>query len=220
MSEPLHIIRSNRRTLALEVNDQAEIVVRSPRSVDEQTIHNFVASKARWIKKQLAKILKQGPRAAYTYKDGELLLYLGEHYPLRLVSEQRSFYFNNGFFLSEIQHHRAKEIIINWYKKEAKKHLQARTKTLAARHHLAFRAIRITGATTRWGSCGHRGTLNFSWRIIMAPPAIIDYVISHELAHLSIKNHSQKFWQHVKEICPAYEAAHQWLKDHGSRLKL
>ena len=72
--------------------------------------------------------------------------------------------------------------------------------------------VRITSAKTRWGSCSAKGGLNFSWRLLLAPPEAVDYVVVHELAHLVEFNHSPRFWAIVKGILPDYKARRQSLK--------
>ena len=90
--------------------------------------------------------------------------------------------------------------------------VSARVKHYAQREHLIPGRIRITDAKTCLGSCGYRGTLNFCWRLVLAPLWVVDYVVAHELAHLVERNHSRKFWQKVETIFPDYKKAHEWLK--------
>jgi hypothetical protein len=85
---------------------------------------------------------------------------------------------------------------------------------------LVYASLRITSARRRWGSCGPKGTLNFSWRLVMAPPPVIDYVIVHELAHLEIRNHSRLFWERVARWSPDYKQQQAWLKANGRLLSL
>lgn len=80
--------------------------------------------------------------------------------------------------------------------------------------------ITIRDQKTRWGSCSARGTLSFNWRLMLAPPAILDYVVVHELCHLTHMNHSAAFWQKVESVYPDYRTARKWLKDHGQELVL
>jgi hypothetical protein len=80
--------------------------------------------------------------------------------------------------------------------------------------------IRITDARQRWGSCTQKGGLNFSWRLIQVPPEIFDYVVVHELVHISQPDHSKKFWAKVRKIMPDYEQRRNWLKDHEWLLKI
>ncbi len=83
-----------------------------------------------------------------------------------------------------------------------------------------YKSIRITSARTRWGSCSSKGNLSFTWRLVMAPPQVIDYVVAHELAHLQVRNHSPAFWQKVKTIMPDYLQYRRWLDAHGHLLTL
>ncbi|MFH1781264.1 MAG: M48 family metallopeptidase, partial [Patescibacteria group bacterium] len=72
----------------------------------------------------------------------------------------------------------------------------------------------------RWGSCSSRGSIYFNWRVIMAPPLVIDYIIVHEMSHLIHRNHSPKFWKQVELILPDYKVRKKWLRDHGDRMDL
>ncbi len=83
-----------------------------------------------------------------------------------------------------------------------------------------YNRITIRDQKTRWGSCSAKGTLSFNWRLMLAPPAILDYVVVHELCHLTHMNHSPAFWQAVGEVYPDYRIARKWLKDHGQELAL
>ncbi len=90
----------------------------------------------------------------------------------------------------------------------------------ATKHGFEFKKIRISSARTRWGSCSTLGTLSFTWRLVLAPLDVLDYVVVHELCHLSELNHSKKYWGLVEEILPDYKARRTWLKENGGRLKL
>lgn len=83
-----------------------------------------------------------------------------------------------------------------------------------------YSRITIRDQKTRWGSCSAKGTLSFNWRLMLAPPAILDYVVVHELCHLTHMDHSPAFWQAVESVCPDYRTARKWLKDHGQELVL
>lgn len=81
-----------------------------------------------------------------------------------------------------------------------------------------FQQLRISSANTRWGSCSGRGTISLNWRLIVAPPGVLDYVIVHELLHFVEPNHSANFWRGVERVIPDYKRDRQWLKDNGNRL--
>ena len=79
-------------------------------------------------------------------------------------------------------------------------------------------SVRINNARSRWGSCGAKGTINFSWRLALAPSAVIDYVVVHELAHLIERNHSARFWRRVAEVIPDHNLHRRWLRQNGHLL--
>ncbi len=98
--------------------------------------------------------------------------------------------------------------------------MEERVPGFAARYHLTYQRIKISSARTRWGSCSSRGTLSFTWRLVMAPLPVIDYVVIHELAHLIERNHSNRFWQQVGSMEPDYAKYRSWLKENSPRLTL
>jgi len=83
-----------------------------------------------------------------------------------------------------------------------------------------YHSITIRDQKTRWGSCSSRGTLSFNYRLIFAPPAVLDYVVVHELCHLTHMNHSADFWNKVASVMPDYKQHRKWLKEHGGELTL
>lgn len=108
--------------------------------------------------------------------------------------------------------------VLDFLCREAGRDLADRVKHHAAIVGLEPRAITIKDTTTRWGSCTHDRRLAFSWRIVMAPPAVLDYLAAHEVAHFREMNHSPNFWALCRELCPEMEAGKAWLKRHGSGL--
>ena len=109
--------------------------------------------------------------------------------------------------------------LADFLKREARKELG----TLVEKHTKAVgrpaKAIRLKDTSSRWGSCTSDGTLSFSWRIMMAPPTVIDYLVAHEVAHLKEMNHGPKFWALCKELCPRTDEARAWLKRNGGALQ-
>jgi predicted metal-dependent hydrolase len=101
---------------------------------------------------------------------------------------------------------------------EAKRDLAVAVKRYCARLGVVARRITVRDTTSRWGSCSARGALSFSWRLVLAPPMVLDYLAAHEVAHLRELNHSPRFWRLVKLACPQTDEAEEWLKRHGSDL--
>ncbi len=101
------------------------------------------------------------------------------------------------------------------YRKEARRRIAERTAYFAEKMGVDYGRIAIKAAKTRWGSCSAQGNLNFHWKLILMPPAILDYVVVHELAHRIEMNHSPRFWAQVERILPDYRERRQWLKENG-----
>jgi len=102
--------------------------------------------------------------------------------------------------------------------REAKKELAKAVRHYGARLEVAPKRITVRDTKSRWGSCSARGNLNFSWRLIMAPPFVLDYLAAHEVAHLKEMNHSPRFWRLVSSACAKTIEAERWLKRHGTEL--
>lgn len=108
--------------------------------------------------------------------------------------------------------------LLAWMKQQARRELDQRVNRHARTLGVRPRRLRITDTTSRWGSCSTTRTLSFSWRIVMAPPEVIDYLAAHEVAHLVEMNHSSRFWDLTHSLCPHTDSSKRWLKTHGSRL--
>ena len=212
------IIRSNRRTLALQIAPDASLIVRAPERVSKKTILAFVQRKLKWIlhHQKLARETYR-PSVKREFVNGEGFLYLGDWHTLFVIQDVRQPLVINEkkFLLSESFLPDAKRLFEHWYRKQAYAVITDRVRRYAKTANLSFKRISITGARKRWGSCGPKGTLNFSWRLIMAPMKVVDYVIVHELAHLEERNHSRKFWDKVRLLFPNYQPAETWLKAHS-----
>jgi len=105
-----------------------------------------------------------------------------------------------------------------WVRTEAKKLLDVRAAAHAETLAVSYKRISIGDMSSRWGSCSATGTLRFNWRLLMAPPLVLDYVAAHEVAHLREMNHSDKFWAEVAKCVPDHKALRRWLKTEGSDL--
>ncbi|MCT4655418.1 MAG: M48 family metallopeptidase [Cohaesibacter sp.] len=108
--------------------------------------------------------------------------------------------------------------VTDWLKKQAREDLSDAVDCHAKALDVKPSSIRIKDTTSRWGSCSSARVLSFSWRIIFAPPFVLNYLAAHEVAHLREMNHSPRFWAHVEDICPDFEEAKVWLKQYGRDL--
>ncbi len=215
------LIRAKRRTVALIIERDGTLTVRAPKRVNLDDIEKFIREKTDWIIRTRAKIKSVVEIPNKQYTDGERFLFLGNEYALKLVKPQRpALKFESGFTLGAAAQIRAEQVFIRWYKEQALRVFSERVKFYASLHGFSPKQVKVTSAKTRWGSCSSSGTLNFTWRLVMAPLAVIDYVVLHELAHLRVKNHSPKFWRVVEEVCPEYKKQRKWLKENGEKLSL
>ena len=108
--------------------------------------------------------------------------------------------------------------VTDFLKREARRDLEAAVDRHAARAGVSPKRLVLRDTSSRWGSCSHRGNLNFSWRLILAPPYVLDYLAAHEVAHIAHMNHSPMFWKLTKHLFPETERAEAWLKFHGAGL--
>lgn len=214
------IIRSHRRTVGLEINQEANLIVRAPRRASLTFIEEVVQKHQAWILRRQA-IAKQRHQIAppKQFITGEKFLYLGNQYPLHMLSSAGAgLYFDKAFYLAELQRNQAHKLFVKWYRTAAYQTLTDRATFYALQMGLNYRKIRLSSAKRQWGSCSIKGNLSFCWRLVMAPMVVIDYVVVHELTHLIHRNHNEKFWQHVANIMPSYQEQRRWLRQQGHQL--
>ena len=168
------ILRSSRRTIAIQVKD-GKVLVRAPYRLGKDIIAKFVSEKQGWIQKQLNK-----------QAENTLPPFTKEA-------------------LQELS-------------REAARVLPARTALLAKQMGVTYNRVTIRFQKTRWGSCSTKGNLNFNGLLMLAPKAVQDYVILHELCHRKEMNHGSIFWALVEQHMPDYRQCKAWLKTEGSRL--
>ena len=215
------LVRSRRKTIALIIERDSSLTVRAPMRVSSDAIEAFVHEHAAWILRKQDAIKAVVDIPSRQYVDGETFLFLGSSYDLKLVRPQRpSLNFDSGFYLSYTAQKKGAQVFTRWYKERALDVISARVAEFAKQYGFSPKQVKISSAKTRWGSCSPDGTLNFTWRLVLAPLDVIDYVVVHELAHLRVHNHSQKFWRVVESILPEYKIQRKWLRVHGEKLTL
>jgi len=215
------IIRSKRKTLALIVKADGSVIVRAPMRASLKLIKEFVQNNASWIEKKRTQALAAQPPAPKQYLSGERFTYLGNAYPLEIVKGQKKpLMLESNFKLAESARGNARLVFERWYRGQAKHILNERVDSYASQYDFQYKKIGITSARTRWGSCRPNGSLNFSWRLVMAPMEVVDYVVVHELVHTVFHNHSKQFWQKVEELMPDYKERRKWLRKNGQQLMI
>ena len=215
------IVRSNRKTVALIVTQDATLVVRAPVFTPMEHIERLVNKKSSWIRQKIAEVIKRSKPITKEFVDGEGFLYLGKLYELHIVDDASLMIkLKDRLYISKNVLPHARQAIAQWYKEQALRVIRERCAWYAKITGCKPASVKITNAQKRWGSCGPRGTLNFSWRLIMAPVEVIDYLVVHELVHIGQPDHSRLFWAKVKSILPDYKKREKWLKQNGRLLTL
>lgn len=219
--EASQIVRSKRKTIALIVKPDGSLIVRAPLRTPDETIQEFIQRNTGWVTRKQAEALAALPPAPKQYVTGELFLYLGKPYPLFVAEGQKQpLLFDESFKLADAAQSNASLIFEQWYRARAKKIIGERVDLYARQHNFQYGRIGITSARTRWGSCSPNGSLNFSWRLIMAPMESIDYVVLHELVHTVVHNHSRQFWNKVEGLMPDFQERRKWLRTNAQKLML
>ena len=213
------LTRSKRKTVALYIR-KAGVEVRAPLKMPKRDIDKFVASKENWIKNKLTQVCeRQEQRENFTLDYGSTVLYRGKQYPIAAKAGNRVGFDDTAFYMPpELTSEKIKAACVQVYRMLAKRDLTERTLDFAKRMGVTPTAVKINGAKTRWGSCSGKKNINFSWRLIMADDFVIDYVVVHELAHLTEMNHSAKFWAIVEGILPDYKVRQKRLKELQKKL--
>lgn len=217
------IVRTDRKTIAITIQKDGRIIIRAPRHTSNARIQQFMVEKQDWIlSKQRAAQERAATIPCHQFQPGEIFLYLGNSYPLEWSewANPRLELIDGRFLLAANFTHNAGGAFTHWYRQQAKTVISERVRLFADIHRLHYDGVSITAARTRWGSCSAKGRLRFTWRLMMAPLPVVDYVVVHELAHLVVKNHSQLFWGQVASMMSDYAQFRQWLKDYGHQLFL
>jgi len=217
------IMRSKRKTIGLEITPTAELIVRAPLKASFEELNKVVLKKRTWIERN-QRFFKENYKRIKPkdFIEGEEFLYLGNILRLKITydTDVPLILNHNYFHLSDNFIDDARGLFENWYREQAKKKIDERVAYYCWLMGVESRRVKITNALKRWGSCATNGNLNFSWRLIMAPLRVIDYLVVHELSHIEVKNHSQEFWSKVGRIIPDFRQDDRWLGDNGHFLVL
>ena len=207
------LTRSKRKTVALYIRNGG-VEVRAPLKMPVADIDKFVASKEKWIQTKLAQSTERAEqRENFTLAYGDTVTYRGRPYPIIVKDGGQIGFDDERFYLPpDLTPEQVKHACVQIYRMLAKRDLTDKVLSFAKQMNVMPISVKINGATTRWGSCSNKKSLNFSWRLIMADDDVIDYVVVHELAHITEMNHSARFWAIVSGILPDYKERQNRLK--------
>ena len=187
------IIRSNRKTLAIQINPDLSVTVRAPMYAPQSDIERILREKEGWIQKHIEKIREQEAKRKKT--QGEKDEY-GESVESEYLTNEE----------------------IKKLADKALQHIPKRISYYAKQIGVTYGKITIRNQKTRWGSCSSKGNLNFNCLLMLTPPEVIDYVVVHELCHRKEMNHSGAFWAEVEKVLPDYKKQVKWLKENGGQI--
>ncbi len=196
------LIRSRRKTLAICVQRGGSVVIRAPLKMANATIEAFVQSRRNWIREKSDQMAELAEHREFEIVEGSALPLLGREYPVLFGS--RTMFDGNQFVLCSDSPENRKKELIRLYQALAEKYLSGRVSYFSGLTGWTHTGVRIGKSNTYWGSCSGKNKLNFSWKLILAEPALVDYVIVHELAHTVEHNHSANFWRLVQSLLPDY----------------
>jgi predicted metal-dependent hydrolase len=221
-------IRRSDRARRARINvsaDGVEVVV--PRRMALRQVVPFVEEKRPWIERTLRRIREAEEAAAVRLVDGGSVPYLGSSLLLSVRVEPgrvRSFVSMRGDVLEVFVGSRGVEAVRSaleaWYRRRARLEVAPRLDAACARAGVSYTRLSIRAQRTRWASCSSQGAMSFNWRLLLAPPEILDYVVEHEVAHLSVLDHSPRFWRLLGSRSPAYREHERWLRRNGPALRL
>lgn len=218
------LTRRQRRTIGFHVTAQG-LEIRAPHRVSHAHIKQAIEAKKPWIQRQLQRLEKrqiwwQDPKEVWRL--GGQFPYLGQ--PLALQQGQRQQPYLSAATLNHAGQPRPfylpptardaetiYEICKQWLRAQGQQYLWQRLKLIGQAHGLRAKQLRLGWSTRHWGWCRSDGTIMLNWRLMHYPPALSDYIIAHELAHLVHMNHSPEFWQWVEILYPDYQSAKQEL---------
>ncbi|NTG47696.1 M48 family metallopeptidase [Agrobacterium rhizogenes] len=209
--------RATRITLRIEPGGRA-LKMTIPRGLAAREVNAFLDRHQGWLLTKLAKFSTESSLRS----GGEILLrgirHRIEHTgTLRGLTEAIVIDGVPVLRVSGMPEHAGRRIA-TFLKKEARADLERLAKLHAGAIRAPVSSISMKDTRSRWGSCSSEGNLSFSWRIVMAPPLVIDYLAAHEVAHLREMNHGPRFWALCRKLCPEMDEAKAWLKRHGSHL--
>ena len=215
---PSKIIRSQRKTLSITINEDAELIVRAPKRLSIEKIQDFINEKENWINRKISLVENQIKDVT---SNQNKILYLGTLFPIIIKqSESNEINFDGEEFIANsIDSESLSLAIRKWYKKKFREIAIPRVAYFCSKHNLKINQIRIKCQKTMWGSCSSKNNINLNYLLVMAPMSVIDYVIVHELVHTIHRNHSINFWNSVESIMPDYKEHRQWLKLNGYKLR-
>jgi len=220
------IIYSQRKSVGINLDEHGNVTVRAPKHLKLEEAEKIILKKASWILKKKNELEnKQKMSTPKQYVDGELFLYLGEEMPLNIVLNPHRTHLEVIFKGDQIKvrtpvadPHNLRRAMEGWYRYKTEDFVLKCIHYYKTKFPTVINRVLIKEQKSRWGSCSSKGNLNFNWRLSMAPPEVIEYIVVHEMCHLVHMNHSKEFWTLVESMVPDHKKHKEWLKTNGRML--
>ena len=219
---PYEITRSRRKTLVIYVKS-GKVDVRAPLKCSQKWISDFLKEKTPWVLRQL-NTQRQKLGQQLVLAEGVQLSLKGEPLTLHIALGTKAHAMKRGDKLTLFVRQRTKaaieKVFLDWLLEEAKDYMPAMARDFARKLQLEHKLGKVTFRKTRtkWGHCDEDGDIQFNWLLMLAPKAVLDYLIAHETCHLRYLNHSARYWSTVEQLCPHYKKHREWLTHNGHRL--
>ena len=236
----VHIVRSKRKTVCLSINKDGAVTVKAPlRYPTDKEIIGFVEQKIDWVIKQRdIQQDREDMKLVRRFETDYSFPYLGEE---RLVEMQKGkknrISYENGKIVIQTPYYEALQSdyeatentkaieklqsdLKKWYKKQASAYITKRVEYYKDIVGVTVNSVSIKSRKSQWGSCDSNGDITFSWRLVMASPEAIDYVVIHELCHRKHMDHSREFWNQVQKYMPDFKKQKQWLEENSMNLNI
>jgi len=236
----VHIVRSKRKTICMSVNKDGSVTVKAPRLYPtDKEIAKFVESRADWVilqrnrqqEREDMKLVRRfetdysfpylgeerlvemqsAKKTSITYEEGKIIIKTPAYEALKENYEA----FTNAEKIDKLRTELKK-----WYKKQAYAYVSKRVNYYKEIIGVTVTSVSIKSRKSQWGSCDSNGNLTFSWRLVMARPEAIDYVVIHELCHRKYMDHSKQFWNEVQKYMPEFKEQKRWLEENSVNLNI
>lgn len=238
----VHIERSRRKTLCISINKDGSVTVKAPQRIPSDCdIAALVEQKMEWIVKQRERMLeREDMKLVRRFETDYSFPFLGKECLVEMQNGKKTSIsydkangkiiiktpafetLQNDYDASESEPMIAKlqSDLKKWYKKQAETYITKRVEYYKNIIGVTVNSVSIRSRKTQWGSCDSNGDITFSWRLIMARPEAIDYVVVHELCHRRHMDHSREFWNEVQKYMPDFKAQKQWLDENSVNLNI
>lgn len=236
----IHIIRSKRKTVCMSINKDGSVMLKAPRLYPtDQELLQFVEQKADWIvlqrerqqdREDMRLVRRFETDYSFPYLGEERLVEMQQGKKNRITYQDEKIIIQTPYFEVLQKDYEAEENkaaieklqsdLKKWYKKQAAAYITKRVEYYKDVIGVTVNSVSIKSRKSQWGSCDSNGDITFSWKLVMARPAAIDYVVVHELCHRKHMDHSREFWNQVQKYMPDFKQQKQWLEENSVNLNI